>query len=72
MVVDLQGVERSNQFGLTDPCINCKEPRFGNTNMGDVGIGEFFRTHKCNQICKQMGLNETTWLKREKKAILGY
>ena len=72
MVVDLQGVERSNEFGLTDPCINCKEPRFGNTNMGDVGIDEFFRTHKCNRICKQMGLKETTWLKRAKKAILGY
>ena len=68
MVVDLQGVERSEEFGLTDPCINCKEPRFGNTNMGDVGIGEFFRTHVCNPICKEMGLNEITIYKKVKKA----
>ena len=36
--------------------------------MGDVGIGEFFRTHVCNQICKEMGLNEITIYKRVKKA----
>lgn len=66
VVVDLQGVERSKEFGLTDPCINCKEPRFGNTNMGDVGIGEFFRTHRCNSVCKVMGLNEITTYKKMK------
>ena len=33
VVVDLQGVERSEEFGLTDPCINCKEPRFGRKIM---------------------------------------
>ena len=64
----LQGVERSEEFGLTDPCINCKEPRFGSTNMGDVGIGEFFRTHICNPICKEMRLNEITIFKKVKKA----
>ena len=68
VVVDLQGVERSGEFGLTDPCINCKEPRFGNTNMGPVGIGEFFRTHACNPICREMGLNENNIYKRVKKA----
>ena len=31
--MDLQGVERSEEFGLTDPCINCKEPRFGRKIM---------------------------------------
>ena len=36
--------------------------------MGNVGIGEFFRTHMCNPICKEMGLNEITLYKRMKTA----
>ena len=70
MVVDLQGVERSGEFGLTDPCINCLEPRFGNTNMGEVGIDQFFRTHVCNQICKEMRLKEITKYGKAKKVFL--
>ena len=69
VVVDLQGIERRNEYGLTDPCINCKEPRFGTTNMGEVGIHEFFRTHKCNLVCKTMGLREITLLRKAGKAV---
>eukprot|EP00092_Neocalanus_flemingeri_P012286 GFUD01013244.1.p1 GENE.GFUD01013244.1~~GFUD01013244.1.p1 ORF type:complete len:679 (-),score=176.64 GFUD01013244.1:244-2280(-) len=69
VVVDLQGIERSNEYGLTDPCINCKEPRFGSTNMGEVGIQEFFRTHKCNSVCKTMGLKEITLLRKAEKVV---
>lgn len=68
MVVDLQGVERPTDYVLTDPCINCKEPRFGSTNMGEVGIEEFFRTHKCNHVCATMGLKEITFYRKAKKA----
>ena len=71
VVVDLQGIERKSEYGLTDPCINCKEPRFGNTNMGEVGIQQFFRTHKCNDICKHMGLREITLLRKAKRTFLG-
>ena len=64
MVVDLQGVERPNEFVLTDPCINCKAPLFGSTNMGEEGIKLFFQTHKCNSVCKTMGLKEITFIMR--------
>ena len=60
VVVDLQGVERPTDFILTDPCINCMEPRFGNTNLGSVGIMSFFRTHKCNTACSALGLKKVT------------
>ena len=69
MVVDLQGVERAHEFGLTDPCINCKEPRFGNTNLGEVGIEEFFRSHQCNMTCAEMKLKEITRFRRATKAV---
>ena len=67
MVVDLQGVERPTEFGLTDPCINCKEPRFGNTNLGQVGIDSFFLTHKCNNVCQAIGLTKVTLARKVKK-----
>jgi len=69
VVVDLQGIERGDEFGLTDPCINCKEPRFGSTNMGQVGIDQFFRTHSCNRICKYMSLKEIATNKKAKKQM---
>ena len=45
-------------FRLTDPAILCEYDmtRFTSTNMGRAGVGLFFRSHKCNQICKQLGL----------------
>merc|ERR1712002_927824 len=67
VVCDLQGVERKDEFVFTDPCINCKEPRFGSTNMGEVGIKEFFRTHTCNNICQEMGLREKSTFQKAKK-----
>jgi hypothetical protein len=56
MVVDLQGVERDDGYKLTDPSINCKEPMFGKTNLGDVGIDQFFKSHQCGETCKTMKL----------------
>ena len=46
----LQGVARDDGYVLTDPCIHCKDDRFGTTNFGEVGIKRFFRTHQCNQV----------------------
>ena len=49
-VIDLQGVDRSDKYILTDPCIHCYEPRFGNTNLGQVGMKFFFQTHRCGTV----------------------
>lgn len=51
MIVDLQGVRNI----CTDPQIHA-ENFYGKGNFGHDGIGDFFRTHKCNPICHQMEL----------------
>jgi hypothetical protein len=40
-VTDLQGVQKGDQFYLTDPVILCKDIlRFGNTNLGEKFIAK--------------------------------
>jgi hypothetical protein len=59
MVVDCQGCfnSGSNKFLLTDPAIHCTTLlRFGGTNMGTTGFKNFFKTHRCNDVCRGIGL----------------
>ncbi|CAB5385036.1 unnamed protein product [Rhizophagus irregularis] len=58
VVYDLQGVELSNKFLLTDPAIHCKNRlRFGRTNLGKRGIEVcFLANHKCGNVCEKLGL----------------
>jgi elongation factor 2 kinase len=58
MVVDCQGCFNAaqNKFSLTDPAIHCSAlARFGSTNMGPKGFENFFKTHRCNDVCKNIG-----------------
>lgn len=52
IVVDLQGTEEDDQYILTDPSIHCQDPKFGKTNLRDVGIKQFFKTHRCGSVCE--------------------
>ena len=53
IIVDLQGVGGY----LTDPQIHCLNGnKFGNGNLGYVGIIKFFLTHHCNKYCKYLNL----------------
>jgi len=58
LVVDCQGGFDARQgFMLTDPAVHCKDlSRFGDTNLGLNGIRRFFDTHKCNDVCRALGL----------------
>jgi hypothetical protein len=62
MVTDLQGVrlknaDGENVFCLCDPAIHCTDVmRFTRTNLGQEGFKLFFDTHKCNDVCKHLGL----------------
>ncbi|CAB4402147.1 unnamed protein product [Rhizophagus irregularis] len=58
VVCDLQGIELTNEFLLTDPAIHCIDSlRFGSTNFGKEGINQLFlANHRCNDICKQLKL----------------
>ena len=59
MVCDLQGIELTNEFLLTDPAIHCIDSlRFGRTNFGKEGINQcFLENHRCNNICKKLRLS---------------
>ncbi|RHZ65930.1 hypothetical protein Glove_310g22 [Diversispora epigaea] len=58
MICDLQGIELTNSFLLTDPAIHCIDPmRFGRTNLGKKGIKKrFLANHKCNDVCRKLGI----------------
>ncbi|KAJ3228534.1 hypothetical protein HDU81_006133 [Chytriomyces hyalinus] len=66
LVCDLQGCLDMTvvppTFEFTDPAIhfsgNSKggKRKFGRTNRGKYGIADFFKTHKCNDICRVLGL----------------
>jgi len=58
LVVDIQGVYNDDHLIITDPAIHSLlfKDRFGYTNHAKVGMLRFFRTHKCNDYCKQLKL----------------
>ena len=59
IMVDIQGVvDKKNILKITDPAIHSElyRKKFGITNFGQFGIVKFFRTHKCNDLCRKLGL----------------
>lgn len=43
----------------TDPQIHTLDGKgFGSGNLGLRGMAMFFRTHECNDLCRQLGLHE--------------
>ncbi|KAG2448498.1 hypothetical protein HYH02_006389 [Chlamydomonas schloesseri] len=59
LVCDLQGVWNSTDgFTLTDPVIHHASGgrRNGATDKGQAGMCNFFATHTCNALCRQLGL----------------
>ena len=58
-VSDLQGFRlNSNEYVLTDPAICCIVRQFTETDLGEVGINQYFLKHKCNHICDALKLKE--------------
>jgi len=72
IVVDLQGVLETKPNGrrvyrLTDPAIHQKNRKsqsnrrnwnFGRTDRGYKGIRAFFHSHRCNEVCRLLGLED--------------
>lgn len=67
IVCDLQGVYNTDtvlpMFELTDPVIHYRSNKgrrmvFERTDEGQSGVQLFFKTHKCNDICKRMSLSK--------------
>ena len=68
MVCDLQGVLDKSRvppvFEFTDPVIHYQSNSgrtrvFGRTDHGFKGMQEFFKTHKCNNVCTALGIYST-------------
>ena len=66
LVCDLQGVFNTHTspptIELTDPAIHYASAKgrsmvFGRTDKGRSGMNTFFKTHKCNNICKYLHLS---------------
>lgn len=57
MIADFQGLERNSHYILSDSAIYCKEETSGLTTLGGVGIMQFFKSHRCGQVCRDMGLD---------------
>ena len=58
MVVDIQGSGNLNTCMYTDPQLHSVEKDFGRADRGSSGFDKFFSSHKCNFICRELGLAE--------------
>jgi len=59
MVTDCQGCfdAARNAFELTDPAVHSVSLlAYGGTNMGTKGFERFFKTHRCNDVCRALRL----------------
>lgn len=61
LVCDLQGVHsaRHNTFTFVDPVIHSDgfvKGKHGRTDRGQKGIADFFKTHRCNGVCRLLSL----------------
>ena len=54
MVVDIQG----DKYMYTDPQLHSRKMEFGRADRGLSGFKDFFKTHKCNTICKALQLKD--------------
>ena len=59
LICDIQGVTANNTFLLTDPALHHKDDMkfmYSETNLGEDGIVQFFKTHQCNKLCQGLNL----------------
>lgn len=63
MVCDVQGTfsPEQNCFHWSDPVVHSDlagqtKTNFGRTDRGETGILDFFKTHKCNPLCRLLSL----------------
>ena len=50
-------VKGVTHYILTDPAVHSVEESFGATDCGVAGMYKVIAGHRCNDICKQLGLD---------------
>ena len=61
LICDIQGTWNAyDGFNFTDPAVHTLgvKGRRGGTDKGTEGIKKFFETHKCNILCRKLGLSD--------------
>lgn len=65
VVMDVQGIFVSGKYYLTDPACQSLEQKFGNSDLGAMGLIKFLLCHKHNNICRNW-----KWIPKEFDGIL--
>ena len=68
VLCDLQGGLYSNGAILTDPVILSRTKSYGVTDLGELGISNFFDRHECNRYCKARWQQQ----RKQSKSITAY
>ena len=51
VVMDVQGIFKNKRYYLTDPACQSIDEKFGNSDLGAMGLCKFILCHKHNDIC---------------------
>lgn len=54
VVTGMKGVKRFEDYHLTTPVIHSREGAYGRTDLGQMGIDNFFANHQCNNFCRDL------------------
>lgn len=65
VVTDVQGVFKNQRYYLTDPACQSIEGKFGNSDLGAMGLFKFILCHRHNDICKNW-----IWIPKNLEGIL--
>ena len=52
VVLDVQGIFRNNKYYLTDPACQSLDQKFGDSDLGAMGLCKFILCHKHNNYCQ--------------------
>lgn len=55
-IVDIQGCVNGNLVSLSDLAVLSKDGNFGDTDLGDAGLEQFFFAHVCTEFCDRRWL----------------
>ena len=65
VVLDVQGIFKNGRYYLTDPACQSIDQKFGNSDLGGMGLCKFVLCHKHNNIC-----NNWKWIPKNFEGIL--
>jgi len=59
LIVDIQGIYSEGSLTLSDPQVLSADGSFGCGDLGQEGMARFFASHRCNGLCRKLGLPAT-------------